>query len=163
MSVREILNRNPVLATGSALVIVLVAVIVAYFSYKSSAVEAVSPITQVYYSNDDGKSWFADSIAKVPPFDKDGKEADLAYVYQCPDGKRFVAYLQRYTPEGKKNLDAARAHWTPSGGMLPNVSSQQTEVKKPSQSQWTNGADQAAIAIMTLRCPAGGYPDAVRP
>jgi hypothetical protein len=59
----------------------------------------------VYYSNDDGKTFFADSSSKIPPFDKDGKPAVRAYVWKCEDGSKIVSHLERIAPESRKRIE----------------------------------------------------------
>jgi hypothetical protein len=115
-----------------------------------------------FFSSDDGKTWFADEAKNVPPFTKGGKEAVRAHVYRCPDGKQFVVWLERYTPESKKQLEAAlnaKAGGPPS---LP-TDAPQVEVKLPGAATWVRSTDAKAAAIMTPKCAAGGEPALVTP
>ncbi len=58
---------------------------------------------EVFYSDDDGQTYFEDSIYKLAPFDHNGKIANIAIVYT--DGQRnYVGYLERYTPQARKQL-----------------------------------------------------------
>ncbi len=42
----------------------------------------------VLYSDDDGKTWFADSVYRVAPFDHNGKTAVAAQIYTYEDGRK---------------------------------------------------------------------------
>jgi phosphatidylserine/phosphatidylglycerophosphate/cardiolipin synthase-like enzyme len=63
-----------------------------------------------FYSDDDGQTWFIDSVYKTTPFDHDGKQAVRAVIYSYDHGsKRFCAYLMRHNASDKKRLDDALA------------------------------------------------------
>jgi hypothetical protein len=63
-----------------------------------------------FYSDDDGQTWFIDSVYKTVPFDHDGKQAYRAVIYSCQNGKtQFCAYLMRHEAGDKKKLDDAVA------------------------------------------------------
>ena len=89
MGIRETLNKNPGITTGATAGIILLAV--GFIIYQLSGGGTPSVATKAYFTIDDGKTWFSDDINKVPPFDKDGKQAVKAYVYECPGGKPFVS------------------------------------------------------------------------
>ena len=59
--------------------------------------------TGTFYTDDDGQTYFRDSIYKFPPWDHDGKQANIAMVYSSASGN-FVAYQVRYTPAAQKEL-----------------------------------------------------------
>jgi hypothetical protein len=103
VGIRETLNQHPKATTGvtAAIVVIALAVIV-YQLTRPSGQQASSGL--VYYSNDDGKTYFSDSASKVPPFDKDGKPAVRAYVWKCEDGTLFVSHLERVSPESMKKI-----------------------------------------------------------
>jgi hypothetical protein len=165
MGVRESLNRqNPKLVVG-VLVAVVAAVAVLAVSRASSGDRDAASKPRAFFSVDDGKTWFADDAAKVPPFNKDGKEAVRAYVLKCPDGKEFVGYLERYSPEGKKRLEAVSAQGAKGQDELSFVADQPMgiEVKAPGKPGWVNQADRRAAVIMRPACPGGGKPKLVLP
>ena len=56
-----------------------------------------------FFSDDDGKTFYKDSIFKFPPFEHDGAVVNRAVVF-TDDGKTFVGYLERYTPQTRKAL-----------------------------------------------------------
>src|SRR3954470_798778 len=60
---------------------------------------------QSWFTADDGKTWFADDLNKLPPFEKNGRTVSRVYLFSCDGGKTvFVGYLERFTPEGKRAL-----------------------------------------------------------
>lgn len=99
-------NRRTI-GTGAAIALVLVgAIMLAYELWPVSHTSGTA--TGSFYSDDDGRSYFSDTIYKFPPFDHNGKTAYRARVYQSGRGK-FVAYLERYNAEANKALDDAYA------------------------------------------------------
>ena len=162
MGLRAFLNGKPVLAAvaGGLMVAVAVGSMVHYMNN-------VGPhrITQVYFSTDDGKTWFADSVEKIPPFDHDGQEADRVYLYHAASGTPFIAYLQRYTKAGKREAEKlwadAHAKADAAGGRvevdqiaLDGLTMNSAEVKKPGGTQWYQ-TSKAPAAVMRLDCPPG--------
>src|SRR4051812_15627729 len=100
---REKINSNPLLMLGALVVVILGAGLVLYFSMRSPAVKAGG--NQAYFSDDDGKTYFADAASRIPPAERGGKEVVRAHVFSCDGGKTlFVGYLHRFTPEGVKAL-----------------------------------------------------------
>src|SRR6516225_9036515 len=79
------------------------AVILVAFQTHTRGVAASSD--RAFFTVDDGNTWFANDAAKIPPFDKDGKQAVRAFVYRCADGTTFVNHVQRYKPEAKRVLE----------------------------------------------------------
>jgi hypothetical protein len=123
---------------------------------------------KVYYSNDDGNTFFADASTRFPPFDKDGKPAYRAHVFVC-GGKRVTGYLSRYTPEALKALEEANAYRgtgkpPPNVRQLATIGTTGTEVKRPGEAKWISQADAAsATRVRTFRCPDGSTPTEVDP
>jgi hypothetical protein len=123
---------------------------------------------KVYFSNDDGKSFFPDASTRLPPFDKDGKPAYRAHVFEC-GGKRVTGYLSRYTAEALKALGEANASRgtgkpPPNVRQLATIGTTGTEVKRPGDTKWVSQADAAsATRVRTFRCPDGSTPTEVDP
>jgi hypothetical protein len=98
-SVREKLNDGK-LGVGIAVTFLAIAVgILAYMLWPAPRINATSS----FYSDDDGQSYFKDSVYKFPPFDHNGKPADEAIVI-LDRGSKVVGYLVRYTPDALKKL-----------------------------------------------------------
>jgi hypothetical protein len=161
VSIRDQLNENPRLSTGLTAGIILV--VLAYIIYSSigggsgaRAGGGVAGAARVYFTDDDGATWFADDATKVPPFDHNGKPAYRAHVYKC-GGKTFVNHMERYTPEGKKEMEA---HLAKGNLNDPTITAavQQTgmEVKSPGAKAWIKSGDPKAPAVLQPKCPDGG-------
>lgn len=158
MGIRETLNKNPSITTGATAAIIVIAI--GFIIWQLGGGSSSGIATEAYYSNDDGKSYFADDISKIAPFDKDGKPAYRAYVYQCPGGEPFVSHLERYTPEGKKAMEAALTNSDPNYPMLmEDVQMNAIEVRKPGQGDpvkgWIRQSSPIAQKVMELKCPDG--------
>ena len=88
MGIRQTLNDNPVVTTSVTGVIILAAI---FFLFRSSCSgpggggDGRVP-TKLYYTIDDGATYFPDEATKIPPFTHQGKPAYRVLVYKCPDG-----------------------------------------------------------------------------
>lgn len=120
--------------------------------------EIPGPITELYYTTDDGKTWFADKAELQPPFDKDGKEAVRVYIFTCDERKTtFVGYMERLTPEAKKKAEALqkKAETDPSAmADLDMLLQEGVEVKKPG-GKWVKRNTEAGDKIIMVTCPDG--------
>ena len=135
MGVRQFLNKNkPVAYT---LVVVLLAGTAALV-YWLNGDAMPSNLQKAFYSDDDGKNWFVDSISRVPPFDHGGKQAYMAMVYKAGSNPPFVAYLLSFTPEGQKKLQALYALPKSPGtdAQAGQIKDATSLVKKPGSSEW---------------------------
>jgi hypothetical protein len=157
VGIRETLNRNPGITTGVTAGIIVIALIIIGWQLTSSGGPKIP--SEAYYTIDDGATWFADDIQKIPPFDKDGKPAYRAHVFKCSDGKEFVSHLERYTPEAKKKLEEARAKGDQADpAVYEEVTITGIEVKKPGTGDtgWVKQSDyEKAAKIASPVCPDG--------
>jgi len=141
--------------------LLLVCVVVIAFQLRGSSGSVESGPVQAFFTVDDGKTWFPDSADKIPPFEKEAKEAVLAHVYRASDGTKFVNYLERFKPEAKQALEKARTA-DPTGKTRPDQSAIQSaylggrEVKRPGDAKWVNAANvREAAKITAIKCPNG--------
>src|SRR5688500_18453397 len=128
------MNKNPGVAIG---VISLVILLAGYMIYRNLAPGPGDlPPAKAFYTIDDGATYFVDDIAKLAPFQKDGKEAVRAHVFEC-DGKQIVGYLEKYTSQAKIQIEKAatgtgdRAAWT-----RMEIEENGRLVKKPKGARW---------------------------
>ena len=167
MGLRETLNENPRLTTGLTIgLIVVVLLIILWNSFGSGGgarADSEHATKQVFFTDDDGKTWFPDDGKKVPPFSHGGKDAVRAYVYRC-GGKTFVNHMERYTADGKKKLEGVYASGKPINDPTVMESIQVTgmEVKSPGDAAWVKASDPKAAAIMQPKC-SGNYLEVVTP
>ena len=107
MGIREKLHEKRglgLLVAGAFVVLAASIVIYTYWPEKKPN------LLQAFYSDDDGQTWFADSVYRVAPFDHNGKTAVAAQIYTYDDGKKqFCGYLSQFTPDAKARLEAALA------------------------------------------------------
>jgi hypothetical protein len=108
---------------------------------------------QSFFTADDGKTWFAEDASKLTPFDHDGKEAVRAHVF-VSGGKKWVAYLERCTPEGRKAMEAVEKN---PGATAQMRGVAMMEVKRPGETTWSRPTEGKKYAdIVTVADPNGG-------
>jgi hypothetical protein len=169
LHVRETLSNFRRLGLGAAGVFVLLCATFVFLQMRGSSAPSAGN-ANAYFSVDDGKSWFADDMTNVPPYVKDGKQAIRAFVFRCSDGKEFVGYLQRFTPDAKhaieqiQNPDPNRKG-PPDVGAIRMAYTVGREVKRPGDTKWISGAQGPESAqIIAVKCPnGGGAPELVEP
>ena len=159
MGIRETLNQNPGLTTGATAGIIILALGFIIWSNFSDS-EGGSAPSKLYYTDDDGATFFPDDIRKFPPFDHGGKPAVRARVFSCDGGKtKFVGYLERYTPDAKARLEKAGAGKPGSAadvGIMEDVSMNGVEYKKPKDTgAWLKQSDPKISKVMEVKCPDG--------
>ncbi len=163
MGIRETLNEKPQITTAATIGLILVAVGIIIFQMLPSRTAAAVAGAQ-FFTADDGKTWFAAPGDAIPPIQKDGKEAVRAYLWTPDNGKtKFVAYLERYTPEGKKKLedlaDAVKKGAPAAADPMAfdQVNGAGREVKLPNDpgAKWAKIASPEGKAITQIKPPAG--------
>jgi hypothetical protein len=162
VGIRETLNKNPGITTGGAIaIIVIVGLVIVWQLLPSSGVASDPSQMRVFFSVDDGKTWFADSFEKLPPWDKDGKKAVRAHVFRGSDGKEFVGYLERFSPAGRARVEAALKQ----SGTLPPLFEitlpSDIEIKPPGSGDkgWISQNDPRAQAVLQVKSPTTGKPE----
>ena len=91
----------------------------------------------------------------MPPYEHDGKTAVRAYVYACPGGRPFVAYLERLTPEAVATVLRGRQSGI-ADVHLDFALAEGTEVKRPGDGPWLKRSSAPGRALLDLHCPDGG-------
>ncbi len=135
MGIFDVVNRKPSVA-GAIAVVVMLAAIAFIYKRMHPPIVTVIPVT-AFYSDDDGATWFVDAIAKVPPFDHNGKEAVAAFVYRCGTDKPFIGRLEKYSPSAKSMIESnikAGVQPIPAKVQFANLG---LLVKKPGDPEWT--------------------------
>lgn len=165
MGIRETMKEKPAVGVAVGAAFVLFASAMLAWSFWP---ERRADLLQAWYTVDEGKTWFADSATRVAPFDKDGKQALIAFVYTYAGGsKSFCAYLAKYTPEGKKAMEASMATATSSGKRADaavllgdrEFMKHAIVVKRPGDSDWIPYGDPRATAIFTIKSSDGSPVD----
>lgn len=153
MNIRETFEKNKGLSIGLAIGLIVIAGLILFWDTRSGVPDNLA---KSYYSVDDGKSYFADDLRKVYPFEHEGKQAVRAYVFKCKDGSDFVGYLERLTSAGQTRMQTLLAQpQDQSGSDIAAVMATETEVKRPGEAKWTPISSPAATAILSPHCPDG--------
>src|SRR5271170_3620876 len=140
MGLREWFNQHPRVTGGiiSVLVLVAIGVIVKQVLASRRAFPSGSP--QAYFTVDDGQTYFTASSDNYPPFDYNGQQAVSAYVFES-NGKRFVGYLERFTPEAHALIVAGK-------GSAETLRFGR-ELKRPGDKGWVKSGDLATETKIT--------------
>lgn len=157
MGIRETLNQNPGITTGVTAGIIVIALGIIIYQLAGGSGPQIP--TKAYYTIDDGATWFEDDINKIPPFEKDGKQAVRVHLFRCGGGKPFVSHLERYTAAAKEKLEKARAAGPDADpGIYDEVSMTGIEVKEAGTGDkgWVRQSNyEAAAKITQPQCPDG--------
>jgi hypothetical protein len=143
-------------------VVLLIAAGASFVLFRSAGDRAAGPQTPdadlAWYSDDDGKTWFAQKKSRLNYVTRDGRVAYRCWVYTCDGGKtKFAAYLERYAPEAQKQLQAIIDGKRPADpAILEGISANGLEVKKPGAGNWISIADPRAADLKDPVCPGGG-------
>lgn len=151
---RKLLNAHPWVVVPAMIVLVLLAGYTAYSQFRQALGMQGSP--GLYFSDDDGNTWYSEKPGTLSPTTRNGKESVRAHVYSC-EGRSFVAYLERFTPEARAALESAVAS-AQSGGARPDQGSMQRltmagmQVKLPGDKQWVPAFGQAGSKLRQPKC-----------
>jgi hypothetical protein len=163
MGVRESLNENKRLGLGVATGVVVVGLaIISFQVFGGSKGGGIDQPTQVFYTDDNGKTFFKDDVYKVSPFDRSGKKAYRAEVFQCDDGKQFVGLIYRHNALGRKAMEEYLAKGADDrlGTFLAGLDIQGLEAKAPGA---PDTAWKANYGEKFAKCPSGGPARLVTP
>ena len=108
---------------------------------------AATTATRLFYTSDEGMTWFVLEAAGKPPFVHNGKPTVRAHVFATPGGKQFVGYLSKFSPIAPEPL-----------------------VKRPGEDRWLPVGAPGSDAILDVKPPKDGpagkvveiYPDAAK-
>lgn len=156
MGIRETLNENPGITTGITAGIIVLALGVIIWQTVGNNYPP-TPIARAFFSDDDGKTFFADSTDNIPPFDHNGKQAVKAVVFTCDNGKtKFVGYLERFSPAAKAKLQAAMDANRPDLGLMESTTEHDVQVKQVNGGQWYDQNSPQGQQIMNdVKCKNG--------
>lgn len=119
--------------------------------------------TQAYFTVDDGQTWFADDIEKIPPFEHQGQQAVRVQLFTCDGGKTvFPVYLERYSDEAQAAMERIRegdARGEVDVSLYEQFErGQEVKRARDPDAPWvrTMNFDRSG-EIMTPRCPDGSF------
>jgi hypothetical protein len=149
--VEETTNKKPVVIVVACCVALIVSAWVIVRSLRPRAPETVGQ--HLYYTDDDGETWFvADNKAK-PPFDHNGKEAVCVFLYSCDGGKtKYVSYLLKFDSSVSGNT---RDDPEPSATPQIPVGAPGTLVKRKGDAKWVRYSDWIVnrVDFVPRSCP----------
>lgn len=129
---RDWVNKNPAVMVIIAAVIVVLVGVLAYLQFRGGTVE-LQQADKLFFTTDDGATFFTEDAKKEPPFDHNGKQAVRAHVFEA-GGKKFVGYMERFTADALKarqNIAAGQ------GGPADITFANQKEFKRPGDKNWS--------------------------
>ena len=165
MGVRETLQKKQWISgviAGVVIVGAIVAIIIQARSYGSTAEG------DAYFTDDDGATFFTDDGKKQAPFDRNGKQAVRAHVFEC-GGKRVVGFMSGYTPEALKLVAEAQKYKgtgkpPPNAHPLASGAPMGLMAERPGDAAWVPQADAGrGTMVRVFRCPDGSTPQEVEP
>lgn len=165
MGLRNAIQGKPIAGIAIAVVLLLVSGLILARTYWP---QKRAKLSQTFYTDDDGATWFADSAYLVPPFDHNGKTAVFAEVFSYDNGsKKLCAYETEYTPRAKKRLEDALAEAQKNDQPPASVSlfhdrtfmTEGMQVKRPGSTKWVSMADPQANSLCSVQSPDGSVVD----
>ena len=107
MALHDHINKRPILVAGFTGVAVVFGIIMIFWQLRGGTFGSPEVVPKRYFTVDDGKSYFADTFDKLPPFTtSDNKTVLRAQVMQCGGESPFVAYVEKYPDAEKARLAA---------------------------------------------------------
>jgi hypothetical protein len=158
LGLREQINKKPGLASGITGGVVLVLVLIMFWQIRGGHRTPTTTTTRVYFTVDDGRTWFADDSSQVPPFDHEGAQAVRCFVFKCSSSAPFVGYLETLTQTAHDRLAPAALGTM---GATPD----DILVKKPGDKNWVLPNSPKGPKILDVHCPDGSVerPEPVYP
>jgi hypothetical protein len=144
MSVRETLNSKPSLTVAFAAALVLGCGWLVFHQLRPAP---EPPPIGVFYTDDDGTTWFTDSPTHTSPFDHNGKEAVRCCVFTA-GSKSFVGYMRKMTPELMHRYQANM-------GSTDAELAAGTLVKRPGDKEWVPMSDPRSQSVTHPTAPGG--------
>jgi hypothetical protein len=154
MNVREAIERHrrAAIAVASAVLLIVIVYLGSHFSEHPGQPDASQ---DVFYSADDGKTYFADRMDRMVPFDHGGTPAFRAAVFRCDQEPPFVAFLMQPDESARKDLETAQAKSSGDFRQAVLRTQRQMEVKRPGEQSWVEIGSAAGTKVTTIKCPEG--------
>jgi hypothetical protein len=150
LGIRETMNRHPKISAAVVACAIGIGAVAIGIEIRSNS---GAPPAENFFTIDDGKTWFADSVSNLPPFDYNGAKAVRCYVFKGKNGT-FAGLLEKYSDDTLQQL----AHETNKPSSIPVM------VKKPGEKEWKNvGPDQEAMMLMHTTASDGSDAENVMP
>jgi len=162
MGVRETLEKHPVAVKAVIVLLILICGCVIYWELQEPHQRDPSLAGKVFYSDDDGKTWFLDDLSKGSPFDHQGKQAYRALVFRCAMSGPFVAFLAKFSDQQNAQAQADLSH-APPGTASRLLGTAMQDLKKPGESKWGSNTRRSQTGYPEVKCPDGQVAILVQP
>ena len=190
MDIRDWMNNNSAVVTIVAVLLLIVALLMLVNTCRGPS--APPAVTRNYYYDMNKNELFVGEANQIPPIQTESGPYSpaegapqmgagvKAYVFACGDcsdpSKRFIGYLEMYTPEAKQKMDefvkqAAQREGVPE--MPPEAYLMYEEgqvqgrlIKRVDDPQWVAADTDKGVQIvneLTQRCPQGDKSVRLRP
>jgi len=157
MDIRDKLNNRPWLSYVAASALIILALVITVRSQSLSRPQIVLN-SRSFFSADDGKTTFADSVSRPSPFRlPDGQEAVLAHVFTLNGNDQYVAYLERTDGGNIANVQKPVDSSLAPGSLASRV------VKRPGGGMWVMMTSSEGMKIMNVRGSDGVQATEVQP
>jgi hypothetical protein len=156
-TLRELSRKNPRVTGGIGACLVALCVAAAWATIRGRSAAAPTMASRLYFSDDDGKTFFTDDSARIAPFDHNGRTAYQAAVFRCGGGPPFVGYLLCYGPATKAELEALpEADRRTAKPAVLALRVNRSLVRKPGTQTWLHKDGEAPIGkVVNPPCPDG--------
>jgi len=164
MSLRTLLNQNRAVKISLSIAAIAAIALVVGMQFRSAS--AVGDGKRIFITIDDGKTFQLHDSDQLPPFEFEGKTAYQANVFTCDGKTRFVGFVQRYTPQGKRIMEETRKKnqttAQQNGRAMPSFNAallDGIEIKRAGDKEWVKQSDTArANKILDVTCPHENRP-----
>jgi hypothetical protein len=156
VDVRAAIEKHKPWVVAASIAVIAVCLFAARKAYRGE--ELPGAIDRVYFSDDEGKTYFAAGIENGVDFIHEGKHAYRAYIFRCDSGKPFVGYLGR---RAGGHGDAAGATDSSQVGNS-SAAAGGIEIRKPGEAKWVALNSVEGQAIVRSLCQSGNL-DSVLP
>ena len=136
------LRESPRIGAAVAMATIAVA---GFFIFRELHSPKPPDVVGVYFTIDDGRTWFVDDVGKCPPCDHNGHEAVRCMLFNA-GGSDFVGFLKKYTDEARSKIMAN----IPCSNDELNKG---TLVKRPRDANWVPLSDPASQQIVDVKDP----------
>ncbi|MGA2501500.1 MAG: hypothetical protein ABSH20_27485 [Tepidisphaeraceae bacterium] len=159
MGIQEKINEKPALFAGTAIAVIVVAIVVSIVYWRSGKSGGnLVPVTKIFFTEDDGQSYFPAPYERLAEDFKGplGKPAVRAHVFQHRGEKPVVGWMETYTADGKRLLAQYYSDPARKGTAPPETLEleKQRMVKRPGAGAWLSalaGGEATQIPIMARK------------
>jgi hypothetical protein len=165
VGIRQLIEKHKNLSMVAGTIVLIGAV---WFGISNLRNDSITPVARWYFTVDRGKTWFADDVSKIPPFDYHGQPAYRARIFSCDGGStKWCGYIERCNPEVKAKIDKSLAQGVPMNSLVMTAAAAiEVERSGGTDADWVPKSNTKAYNdVTTVPCPGdpNKYPMPVVP